>query len=118
MSGFTNVEEILGDLPPLSETNLAVLCRLFARVVSSTETVRDFWRMLLICFNTPLPSTNYDEVDKPERLDAFRAVMKDVCTRRGLSYREDTAGNILIEISTTITFPRSEGQILFPRSYG
>lgn len=80
----------------LSPTNEAILSELLARADSSTETIKDFWRFMLLCFNTPRPSTNYDGVDKPERSLPIRRAIEQVCKDRGLVYTEDSAMNVIV----------------------
>ena len=51
---------------------------------------------MLLCFNTPRPSTNYDGVDKPERSLPIRRAIELICKERGLSYTEDSALNSIV----------------------
>lgn len=83
-------------LSHLSHENSHALSSLLERADSTTPSVRDFWRVLLLCFNTPRPSSDYDGINRDERLDLFRAIIKTVCDERALLYREDKAGNIVI----------------------
>lgn len=80
----------------LSKTNEKVLAELLERMKGRSVCVHDFWRFLMLCFNTPRPSTNYDGVDKPERSLPFRKVIREICAERGLIYREDQTGNMII----------------------
>lgn len=80
----------------LSPVNGAILNQLLSRSDSSTETIKDFWRFMLLCFNTPRPSTNYDGVDKPERSIPIRRAIEQICKDRGLAYTEDSALNVIV----------------------
>ena len=80
----------------LSSVNEDILSKLVCRTSCSSDVIRDFWKVLIACFNTPRPSTNYDGVNKEERTFAFRTLMRAICTNGSLTYREDGAGNIII----------------------
>ena len=80
----------------LSACNQAVLESMLSRTDASDEMMRDFWRVMLVCFNTPRPSTNYDGVTKEERTFAIRAVLKQICVNQSLVYKEDGTGNMII----------------------
>jgi len=60
-----------------------------------------FWRYLLLCFETPRPSTDYCEPDTFSRLDKIRQAVKKAAERFGAEVTQDTAGNLII---------RSEGR--------
>jgi dipeptidase D len=80
----------------LSENNSRILDELIGRHSSPQETITDFWRMMILCFNLPRPSTNFDGVEKPERSVPFQLAMKAVCKSYEMFYKEDSAGNIII----------------------
>lgn len=83
-------------LTDLSLVNKAVLEELLMRFSGSSNAVKDFWKFLLVCFNTPRPSTNYDGVDKPERSLPIRNVIEAFCRNSGLHYAEDKALNVIV----------------------
>lgn len=80
----------------LSDINQAILDELLRRSDSDSETVKDFWRFMLVCFNTPRPSTNYDGTDKPERSLPIRNAIQLICKQRGLHYAEDEVLNVIV----------------------
>lgn len=80
----------------LSASNETVLSVLLEKVEKRSKSVQDFWRFLMVCFNTPRPSTNYDDIEKPERSLPFRSVMRELCSGNNLLYREDSVGNMII----------------------
>jgi dipeptidase D len=80
-----------------SEVNAAVLDRLLTRKDSKAPVIRDFWKFLMICFQTPRPSTNYDGVVNEARGIPFQNAMRGVCADHGLRYLMDQVGNIIIK---------------------
>ena len=81
----------------LSEVNKTVLNSLMSRADSDAPVVRDFWKFLMICFQTPRPSTNYDGVVNEARSVPFQNAMRGVCADHGLRYLMDKVGNIIIK---------------------
>jgi len=84
----------------LSVVNASVLRTLLDRADSNSELIRDFWRIMMLCFNTPRPSTNYDGVDDLNRSLPIRKAIKQVCKDRNLNYAEDSVFNMIISHSS------------------
>jgi dipeptidase D len=80
----------------ISPGNQDVIRHLHALAECSSPVIRDFWEFMLVCFDTPRPSTNFDGSNNEERAAPFRRVMKSICNHNGLNYSEDTVGNIII----------------------
>lgn len=55
-----------------------------------------FWKYLLLCFETPRPSTDFKEPNVPARLDPIKAALKKAATALGAQTLEDDAGNLII----------------------
>lgn len=87
----------------ISVANLQVLDSLLSDPDVKSEVIADFWRCMIVCFNTPRPSTNYDGVNKEERTQPFRNVCSQVCANAGLAYLEDATGNIIVKNFTDPT---------------
>jgi dipeptidase D len=58
--------------------------------------VSAFWKYLLLCFETPRPSTNFKEPDDPKRLDAIRSALSKVAVHLGAEVSEVPGGSLLI----------------------
>jgi len=58
--------------------------------------VSAFWKYLLLCFETPRPSTDFKEPDDPKRLDAIRSTLSKVATNLGAEVSEIAGGSLLI----------------------
>jgi dipeptidase D len=80
----------------VSNANRIVLDQLLNRADACTELMKDFWRMMILCFDTPRPSTDYDGTDMLERSVPIRNAIRQVCVDRNLCYREDTIFNIVV----------------------
>ena len=80
----------------LSGNNDRILKELVGNSESKSDVISDFWRFMIVCFNTPRPSTNYDGTNNEQRTEPFRRVCKRLCSNSGLCYTEDGVGNIII----------------------
>jgi len=75
------------------KTNLAVYSKLSEK---QPDLVAAFWKYLLVCFETPRPSTDYKEPNDPHRLDQIRKILSTCATSVGATAEEDEAGNLII----------------------
>lgn len=57
-----------------------------------------FWKYLLLCFETPRPSTDYCEPDTFSRLDKIRSAIRGAAERLGADVTQDDAGNLIVRM--------------------
>ena len=63
---------------------------------SASPLVSAFWKYLLVCFETPRPSSDWQPPDNPRRMDAIRNVLTDICKNLGATTRTDKVGNLIV----------------------